>query len=96
MQSVRYGSHTLREFAGFPELRYLDREHLPSWTVCGQGWCEVSIVLYAQGLHIHITEASERNGRTTTKETMETLDDAATRALYGMLKARYEPEVPNV
>lgn len=87
-----YGTSKVGEFAGHPDLTYFDKEHLPHWIAYGQGWCQVHFVLYPQGLSIDTTEARENKGRTTTKRTMETLDEATTRKLYAMLKARFEPD----
>ena len=86
---MRHGQHKRDEFCGNPQLTYSDAEHIPSWTIRGDGWCEVRLILFDQGLSIDVTEAHKRAGRSTTKRTMETLDEAATRALYEMLKERF-------
>jgi hypothetical protein len=90
---MRHGSFKRDEFCGNPRVTYTDTEHLPHWKTGGDGWCVVEFVLYKQGLSIDTMEASKtpsgRNGAT--RRTMETLDDAATRALFQMLKERYEP-----
>lgn len=83
----------LTEFAGHPKLAINLPEHCAHWKVGDNGHASVDFVLYRKPgdppvLSIDTTEWTE--GAKSSKRTMVTINEESTRALYDLLRTRYE------
>lgn len=72
-------------------LTFRDTEHRPSWRNHGSGWSSVKITAHSDGKWLEINSREVAEGkRPSEKYTMTTLDEAAARHLYTMLKTIFE------